>query len=171
MSRLHLLFLWALTIIAGVIYFETDEDPQDFDQKTKLEIGSSLLPGDFVETITGFRIDNGEKSVTVKKADGEWVVEEQSGFPANLSTISRAVRSLREAKISQGVVATSEYYDRFDLAPQTEDKDEKPESITFLTEDGEGPTLFLGKLRKSSGELRVAPAASSGCPTMTVAST
>ena len=151
MSRLHLLFLWALTITAGVIYFETDEDPQDFDQKTKLEIGSSLLPGDFVETITGFRIDNGEKSVTVKKADGEWVVEEQSGFPANLSTVSRAVRSLREAKISQGVVATSEYYDRFDLAPQTEDKNEKPESITFLTEDGEGPTLFLGKLRKSSG--------------------
>lgn len=154
MSRLHLLILWALAIIAGVIYFQRKDVPQNINSKTKLEIGSDLVAGDLVETIDGFKIADGDETVTVKKIDGEWSVVEQDGFPANINTVSRALRALRDAKVAQGVVASEEYFDRFDLDPEAEAEDERPDSITFISGDAEGPTLFLGKTRQSTGGSR-----------------
>ena len=151
MSRLHLLILWALAITAGIIYFQRKDVEQDIDTKTKLEIGSDLIAGETVETIDGFQISDGEDTVTVKKVDGQWSVVEKDNFPANLTTVSRAMRALRDARVAQGVVASQEYYNRFDLDPQAKDDDLRPESITFLKGDEEGPVLYLGKTRTATG--------------------
>lgn len=154
MSRIHLLILWALAIIAGVIYFQRKDVPQSINSKTKLETGSDLIAGDLIETIDGLKITDGEQTVTVRKIDGEWSVAEQDDFPANINTVSRTLRALRDVKVAQGVVASPEYFDRFDLNPEDEDEDERPNTITFISGDQDGPTLFIGKTRQSTGGSR-----------------
>ena len=126
MSRLQLLILWILAIATGLYYFKSKDVPDSINSKTKLEIGSDLVSGKTVDTIDGFKVKAGKDTVTLKKQEGEWVVSEQDDFPANLQTISRVLDALRNTKVAQGVVASDEYYDRFNLDPATEDEKEPP---------------------------------------------
>ncbi|MGD1979409.1 MAG: DUF4340 domain-containing protein [Akkermansiaceae bacterium] len=151
MSRIHLLILWILAITAGVIYFKSKETDQSIDAKTTLETGSDLISGNLVDEIDGFKVTNGEKTATISKVNGQWTVSELGNFPANIRSVANVLRSLRNAKISQGVVASEEYYDRFNLDPGHEDKDKHPEAITFISGGEEALTLYLGKSRSSSG--------------------
>lgn len=151
MSRLHLLILWVLAITAGIIYFKRKDVPQSIESQTDLETGANLIAGDTLETIQGFEIKEGEETVTVKKVDGQWSVLEKDNFPANLSTVTRVFEALRELKVSQGVAASQEYYDRFELDPTVEDPEDQPTTITLLSEGEENTQLFLGKTRTSTG--------------------
>lgn len=151
MSRLHLLILWVLAIGAGIFYFKSKDVPESLTSKTKLEIGDPLISGNTVETIDGFSIKTGDDSVTVKKINGQWVVEELGNFPANLTQISRVFDALRKTKVAQGVVASPEYYDRFNLDPESEDTDKRPEVITLFKDGKENTIIQLGKNRESTG--------------------
>lgn len=151
MSRLHLLILWILAIVAGLLFFNSKKAPEDASSETALDTGSSLFSNDLVETIDGFKIETSENSVSLKKADGNWVVSEKQDFPANLNTVTRVIEALRETKVAQGVVASNEYYDRFNLDPEAEDEDERPEVITLMSGDKESGKIYLGKTRKSTG--------------------
>lgn len=152
MSRIHLLILWILAITAGIFYFKRKDVDQAIESKTDLEIGADLIGGDTLENIQGFKITEEGETVTVKKIDGQWSVAELDHFPANLSTVTRVFEALRDLKVAQGVPAPAEYYDRFNLDLDSEDPDEQPTTLTFLSGEGEEKgTLFVGKTRKSTG--------------------
>ena len=151
MSRLQLLILWILAIAAGFFYFKSKDVPDSISSQTKLEIGSNLVSGKTVDTIDRFKIKTGKDSVTLKKQDDEWLVAEQDDFPANLTMVSRVLEALRNTKVAQGVVASDEYYDRFNLDPATEDEQKQPDAITLTTGDQKPATIFLGKTREATG--------------------
>ncbi len=151
MSRLHLLILWLLASGAGFLFIKSKKTPDPSASKTKLETGSSVFPANLVDRIDEFKIEKDGQTVRVKKMDEQWRVAEQENFPANINTISRVFDALREAKVSQGVVASNEYYDRFQLDPAVENPDERPDSITLLTSGKEDAKLYLGKSRKATG--------------------
>ena len=151
MSRLHLLILWILAIGAGVLFLNNKKTLEDASSETKLETGSSLFKGSLVDTIDGLKIETSEDSVSLKKADGKWVVGEQQDFPANLNSVTRVIEALRDTKVAQGVIASDEYYDRFNLDPEAEDTTERPEVITLMIEGKESGKLYLGKSRESTG--------------------
>jgi len=151
MSRLHLLILWILAIGAGLIFFNRNKDPEASTSETKLETGSSLFESNLVEKIDSVSIESDGKSITLNKADGNWLVAEKDNYPANLSNVTRVLDALRDAKVAQGVVASDEYYDRFNLDPDAEDENERPDVITLKQGEEEESKIFLGKPRESTG--------------------
>ncbi len=151
MSRLHLLILWILALGAGFLFIKSKSDPNASTSQTKLETGSPVLPENLVDTIDELKIEKDGKSVSLKKTDEQWLVAEQDNFPANINTLTRVFDSLRDAKVSQGVVASDEYYDRFNLDPSVEDTSKRPDSITLITAGEESGKLFLGKSREATG--------------------
>jgi len=149
MSRIQLLILWVLALGAGIYHFGSKDKPDQI-KNANLKIGSSIVNSDLIETASGFTIKSGEDKVTLEKVDERWLVEEQDNFPATTDTISRVFDALREAKVAQSVIASSEYYDKFQLDSESEG-DQKPDSITLKKGDKETATIFLGKTRQSTG--------------------
>ena len=151
MSRLQLLILWILALGAGYYYFNSKDVPDSISQKTKLEVGARIVPPDLIETLDSLTVVAGDDKASLKKIDGRWVVSEKGDFPANYDSINQVIGALREAKVAQSVVATDEYYDRFKLDPTTEEKGEKPDTISLQKDGKESSTIFLGKTRESTG--------------------
>jgi len=151
MSRIHLLILWILAIGAGLIFFNRKKAPDASSSATHLETGSALFDSNLVDTIDGLVIQNGDKTITLNKADNQWVVAEKENYPANLSNVTRVLNALRDTKVGKGVVASQEYYDRFNLDPAAEDENERPDVITLKKTEGEDTRIFLGKSRQATG--------------------
>ncbi|MFT6178528.1 MAG: hypothetical protein ACI9NQ_000189 [Paracoccaceae bacterium] len=151
MTRLHLLILWILAIGAGYLFTTRKKAPDASASQTKLETGSSLFASNLVDTLDGFKIEKGEDTVTLVKKDSQWLVAELDNYPANLTFVSQALEDLRESKIAQGVLASDEYYDRFNLDPSDEEESERPDTLTLTSDGKESAKLFIGKSRESSG--------------------
>ena len=151
MSRLQLLILWVLAIGAGSYYFNSKDVPDSISKKTDLEVGSKIVSAELVETLDGLTVNSGDEQVSLKKIEGQWVVSEKKDFPANYDSMSRVIGALREAKIAQSVVASDEFYDRFNLDPSTEITEENPVTITLQKNGEDLSTIFLGKTRESTG--------------------
>ena len=151
MSRLQLLILWILAIVSGIIFFNSKHVPDSNTSETKLEVGDALVANSLVNTLDGLKISSGDKTTTLKKIENRWSVVEKGNFPADINQVSRLISNLSETKVAQGVPASSEYYDRFDLDPAASETEKKPESITLMKEGEEDVELFLGKSRESTG--------------------
>ncbi|HAE20068.1 MAG TPA: hypothetical protein DCG41_12695 [Verrucomicrobiales bacterium] len=151
MSRLQLLILWILALGAGFYYFNSKDVPDSISNKTELEVGSQIVPSDLIETVDSLTVISGDDKASLKKLDGRWVVSEKGDFPANYDSINQIIGALREAKVAQSVVATDEYYDRFNLDPATEEDGEQPDTILLEKDGKESSTIFLGKTRESTG--------------------
>jgi hypothetical protein len=151
MSRLQLLILWILALGAGFFYFNSKGVPDSISNKTELEVGSQIVPSDLIETVDSLTVISGDDKASLKKIDGRWVVSEKGDFPANYDSINQIIGALREAKVAQSVVATDEYYDRFNLDPTTEEDGEQPDTILLEKDGKESSTIFLGKTRESTG--------------------
>jgi hypothetical protein len=151
MSRLQLLILWILAIVSGIIFFNSKHVPDSNTSETKLEVGDALVANSLVNTIDGLKISSGDKTTTLKKIENRWSVVEKGNFPADINQVSRLISNLSETKVAQGVPASSEYYDRFDLDPAASETEKKPESITLMKEGENDIELFLGKTRESTG--------------------
>lgn len=149
MSRIQLLILWVLALGAGIYHFGSKDKPDQI-KNANLKIGSSLVNSDLIETASGFKIKSGDDEVTVEKIDNRWLLKEKDNFPVTTSTISRVFDALREAKVAQSVITSSEYYDRFQLDGELEG-DQRPDSITLKKGDKETATILLGKTRQSTG--------------------
>jgi hypothetical protein len=159
MSRFHLLILWVLTLIAGIIFFNAKGSRKESTQtKTLLAQGDEVVPRDLIRTASGLRLSQGEEKTTITINENSWGVAEQDDFSANLSNLSSTFDTLRKLKITQGLAAPSEAWDRFGLNPDAERKEDRPKEIAILAEDGSAAvTIFVGKSREGSG-----PAAQSG---------
>ncbi|YCM46024.1 DUF4340 domain-containing protein [Verrucomicrobiaceae bacterium 227] len=150
MSRLQLLILWILAIAAGIIY-NSQDTPDSITSETKLEVGDSLVSPSLVNTIDGLKISADGKTTTLKKVENRWSVVEKGNFPADINLVSRIIKNLSETKVAQGVPASAEFYNRFDLDPASPEAEKKPESITLLKEGEDDLEIFLGKSRESTG--------------------
>lgn len=151
MSRLQLLILWILALGAGFYYFNSKDVPDSISNKTELEVGSQIVPSDLIETVDSLTVISGDDKASLKKIEERWVVSEKGDFPANYDSINQIIGALREAKVAQSVVATDEYYDRFNLDPATEEDGEQPDTILLEKDGKESSTIFLGKTRESTG--------------------
>ena len=154
MSRLHLLILWILAFGAGLLFIKGKKDPNITTTTTQLETGSTILPTNLVDQIDEVKIEKNGGNITLKKSDGQWLIVEQDNFPANINIVSRVFDALREAKVAQGISASSQYYNRFNLDPEAEETEKRPDSITLLTNGENNAKLYLGKSRASTGGSR-----------------
>ena len=150
MSRLQLFILWILALGTGYLFVTYKFNDEENATKTNLTSGTPLLDPSLIETMSSFKVSRGADTVTVNKVENKWVVEELAQYPANFNSIDRIVESLRNAKVSQGIIATEEYYNRFKLDPNAEKPTDQPEIITLFSDGEEKATVYLGKNRSST---------------------
>ncbi len=150
MSRLQLFILWLLAIGAGFYFFNSQKKNQEAGEQTKLQTGDLLLPAGVVESIDSLVITKGADNTTLKKGNESWGVTEKGNFEANISNVSNILVALREAKVAQGIPVASEYFNRFNLDPNDEDADNRPQIVT-LSEGDKKTILYVGKNRSSTG--------------------
>jgi len=153
MSRIHLLILWVLALVAGLIVFSTQGN-----SRAALASETTLEPGDTPITTADLRGYGGlkfadEKNVTtLLNKDDAWLVVENKDYPVNLQTLARAFDAVRELKIIQGLPAEQKHWARFGLDPEAENEADRPRELSLLSKDGTvAQTIFIGKARETSG--------------------
>ncbi|MGJ8697069.1 MAG: DUF4340 domain-containing protein [Verrucomicrobiaceae bacterium] len=153
MSRLHLLILWVLALVAGVIVFTLKGQKNRAAQNdTDLNQGDTVFEASELRESTGLVYLNGENTSTIKLAENSWIVAEEGDYPATLGSLSRAFDAVRKLKIVQGLPATAEHWARFGLDESAEDPADRPRVLTVLGPDG-APTrsVYIGKPSESTG--------------------
>lgn len=151
MSRISLLILWIIAIVTGIIFVKSKDVPEDITSTTKLDVGSTLIEPDIVESADSMSVTTAGKTVNLKKVDDRWTVAEHDNFPADINRLSRVMNALRDTKIAQGVPVKAKFYDRFELDPSKEGKNSKTESIVLSKGGEEKVNIIFGKERESTG--------------------
>lgn len=154
MSRIHLLILWVLALIAGVIVFSVKGSKhQSPENKATLSQGDNVIAKDALRTSSGLRVSKGDDKASLLLKGNSWVVEEQSDYPVSISQLSAAFDAVRNLKIVQGLTASSENWQRFGLSLDAEKEADRPKTVTLLAEDGsDAQTIFVGKQSESGNQ-------------------
>lgn len=156
MTRIHLLILWVLTLIAGAILFQVKGSKhQPTEENTPLSQGDVILTSDQLRTSGGLRLSKGGETSSLLLNETGWVVSEQGDFPANIDSLSMAFDTLRKIKISQGLTAGPDAWERFGLNEDAEKENDKPKALTILDEGGsDALKIYIGKQRQASAGRR-----------------
>ena len=151
MTRIHLLILWVLTLIAGAILINVKGSKHQTPQEsTALSQGDTVLNADQLRTSSGLRVSKGNETSSLILNEKDWVVSEQENFPVNIESLSSAFDTLRKLKITQGLPAGPEAWERFGLDESAAKEADQPKVLTLLAEDGSDDlTIYIGKQRES----------------------
>ncbi|MDA0990057.1 MAG: DUF4340 domain-containing protein [Verrucomicrobia bacterium] len=71
-------------------------------------LGQPLLPELPLNDLTSVKLESANASATLTRADGQWVVEEQYGYPADFEKLRRALLSLTDLKIADVLTVIAE---------------------------------------------------------------
>ena len=153
MSRLHLLILWVLALIAGAIVFSVKGTKhQASHHKTSLAQGDEIVSKGALQTSGGLRITKGEETASLLLKGNSWVVSEQTDYPVNISTLGSAFDAVRGLKVVQGLTASPDNWERFGLSLDAEKENNRPKVVTLLAEDGsDAQTIYVGKQTEGGG--------------------
>ncbi|MDB4570601.1 DUF4340 domain-containing protein, partial [Akkermansiaceae bacterium] len=153
MSRLHLIILWVLALVVGIIVFSVQGNRRDaLASETTLKPGDIVISTDDLRSYGGLKFADAKNTTTLVNKEDAWLIAEQGDYPVNLNTLATAFDSVRELKILQGLPAESKHWDRFGLNTEAEKEANRPRQLSLLAKDGSvAKTIFIGKARESSG--------------------
>lgn len=153
MSRLHLLILWVLALIAGAIVFSIKGTKhQASTDETTLAQGDEIVSKEALRSSGGLRITKGENTASLLLKGSSWVVSEQTDYPVNISTLGSAFDAVRGLKVVQGLTASPENWERFGLSLDAEKENNRPKVVTVLADDGsDAQTIYIGKQTEGGG--------------------
>ncbi len=148
-SKTFVILVLVCALLGGVAYLTTRDDVAD-DRKGRM--GEKLLADLSLENITGITIKDHENSVTLKKGEKAWGIEEQFNYPANFSKLNDIVEKLRDAKIGRSFKGDDKTLSRLTLhSPDNTDKatDERGSRIILRDKDEKAlADIIIGKARE-----------------------
>ena len=143
MSRKHfswLLFVTLLVAIAVLMVPGKTGKESNFEQER-------LLPGAaaVVNDIDWLRLTSAGNAVvaTLKRGEGGWVVEEESGYPADWTRVRNLLADLSQAEAVEAKTANPEYYSR--LGVESVDSPDAGGVMIEFSEASGLPALIVGK--------------------------
>ena len=105
-----------------------------------------------MKSISSLKIVDAENSVTLKKEDKQWSVDERADYEADFPRLTRLLRSLMEVSVAQSKKAGPAFNERFGMNPEAESQDNHGTQVTFLDADGkEIESLSIGKTTSGEG--------------------
>ncbi|MDM8551182.1 DUF4340 domain-containing protein [Desulfobacterales bacterium HSG2] len=150
-SKTFIILVLVCCALGGIAYFITSED--DSAQKQG-KMGEKLLPDLSLGDIASVNIKDHENSVTLKKGEEVWGIEEKFNYPANFSKIMDVVEKLRDAKIGRVFKAGDKTLSRLSLhSPDKADTPTDEKGSRIILEDKEKKVLadiIIGKSRDAS---------------------
>ena len=115
--------------ITAVLVKKKDKSWQSLSAK-----GEKLLPASFdVNQIAAIEIKNSDKSLSLRKRDGAWKVENTFGYPADFAKISALLLKLHDLKIAQEIRAGKSQLGRLGLLNPDKKAKDKKSCATLLT--------------------------------------
>lgn len=147
MSRRSLLYLGiALVVLAVLVFVGQRRD------RTETTTGAAIVPGleaalNDVERVTLVKA-GGATVATLERRDGDWVVAEKSGYPADVGKLRRNLLALAEAKILETKTANPEFYDRLGVV-DVSSAEATGISVAASAPGKELPAVILGDVEGS----------------------
>lgn len=142
MKRQSWLILLIITVaVAAAAFWTVSERAARLAEQTYGEPLFPDLQGDRVNAIAELRFDTGHSKWSLKRTDdGEWIMPERGGYPADLDRVKQAVVAIASAKIVAPKTADPAQHHRLDLEPpeqglESED-DVKTVAVTVLDASG-----------------------------------
>lgn len=115
------------------------------------QMGGYLMKDLQVNEIVSIVVSGPKGRLTLKRAEGAWVVPERWGYPADFSRITDLLRKLKETKVGRKFQASEDVIARLSLAdPEDQKASEKERGIRLELMDSKGEKradLILGKER------------------------
>lgn len=111
--------------------------------------GATLVQGLDTSEINRIVIDDGDSTVTIVRSGELFVVEEASGYPADMETVNQVIVTISDIRLSRLVSANQEYYSEYGVA-----EDSPNTSIAFY--DGEDK-LLIGVIKGKRGDAESGP--------------
>jgi len=120
-------------------------------ERPSTQMGGYLMKNLQVNEIASIVVYGPKGKLTLKKAEGAWVVAERWGYPADFSRIADLLRKLKEVKVGRKFQSSEDVIARLSLAdPQDQKASEKERGIRLELFDSKGEKradLILGKER------------------------
>lgn len=143
-----------LLIIAGILggtaYLATKLETTEKQEK----MGGPLLSDFPMNEITSLSVKSAENSVSLKKGESVWVVENKFNYPADFSAITDFVKNLKEAKVGRNFKAEKDTLARLALEdPDKKEVSNEEKGVRVILEGKEKKVLadlIVGKPREMS---------------------
>jgi len=148
MTKKNLLIVALILIILalGSRYLSKSSGSKSQDPKIGQTIG-----GDFkIDQLDSIVIQSVTGQIHLIKAEGQWILKEKDGFPANMSEIIGLVEKISSHKISSLVTQRTERYGEFQVQSMEESGGNpatQGSSLAFSADQKELFTIILGKQR------------------------
>lgn len=125
------LFILQLVLVAFVFW-----------PRTAAGESGPLLSEFAADDVTGIRIEDGTtgEQVSLALVDNEWVLDNDSGYPANGAQLSELLTKLAEMQSNRLVAQTATSHRRLQVA-----EDDFVRRLVLTTTDGETTTLYIGR--------------------------
>ncbi len=147
MSKRQVVVLWILAVVlASAAFLVRSGSSQGSESKTQRARGATLL-ADFPATeVAKIQVSSGEKSATLVRKDGKWIVSDRQDYPANTATINDFLRTLAEVKVTDGIEAEPSFAPRFGMDPGAKEEADRGTEVVLSNDAGtELARLTLGK--------------------------
>lgn len=147
MSKRLVIILWSLAGVLAAMTIIVKSSQNDSGQSTELATGDLLLDDLKLEQVTRIKIEDGEHTSTVTKAEEGWTLEERD-FPANFDKLFQNLKTLKEVTVTQNMKAGPAYDERFGMDATAKGEEEHGIYLTFL--DAKGNELEQVKVGKAT---------------------
>lgn len=165
MSKRQVVVLWILALVlAAAAFIARSGDSKGFESKTQRARGATLLADFPVAEVAKVQISSGDKSASLARKDGKWVVANREDYPANTANINDLLRTIAEVKVTDGIEADPSFAPRFGMDPDATDEQDRGTEVVLSNDSGtELARLTLGKnLEGASDPMSMMGGGSSG---------
>jgi hypothetical protein len=150
-SKTFILLLALCLVLAAAAYFVVNPDrtPEDPERT-----GEALLAELPMGEVAHIALTGPEASVTLKKGETVWTVENRYGFPADFSRLTDLADKLQEMKIGRSFAADEDTLNRLALRPPAAENvpaDQRATQIVLANASGKPlAEVLVGKAREAA---------------------
>lgn len=152
MNRKSLIVLVVIAVVVAVLAV-LGQRTGSLGDSGDSSVGELLVPGlaqdlDNIEQVVLLKA-GGEAAVTLDRAETGWAVEQQDGYPADISRLREALIALSEARIVEEKTSNPDFYDRLAVEPIELDS-AAGTAVRISVPDKSYPDVILGGTAGSS---------------------
>lgn len=146
MNRKSLTILAAIAVVVAILA-ALGQRTGSRDVSAGARVGELLLPDlaadlDAIDQVT-LLAAGGEETVTLSRGEAGWSVDQQDGYPADITRLREALVALSEARVIEEKTSNPEFYDRLGVEP-IELESAAGTAVRISVPDKSYPEVILG---------------------------
>jgi len=137
MNKRQVIILWAIALALGVAVAAVKiSQKESAAGATQRAPGETLLASFPAGEVASIEVSSLDESVTLRQAEGAWVVAQRDDYPANPAAVNELLRGLGELKVTQGIEAGPSFAPSFGMDPEASTPENRGMTATFTNAAG-----------------------------------